>query len=335
MDCAISLDDIHRAAARVERHINRTPVFTSRVLDQLVGAHLLLKAELLQRGGSFKVRGAFNAILAGLERGDQRNLLAVSSGNHAQAVAIAARETGLQATIVMPQDASPLKRAATLSYGADVADRGVDATNREGVARALAEERGLRLIHPFDDPEVMAGQGTLALELVDQLGGEPGPDVVVVPVGGGGLISGVATAVKALWPHTRVVGVEPALADDAARSVKAGRLLQLGAPSPTVADGVRTMQLGALPWSVIRTLVDEIITVSEDEILRATWLLWTRAKLLVEPTGALPLAGLLSGGSLNPAHGTDSPGVVIACILSGGNVDPRTVAPLLGTGHER
>lgn len=294
---------------------------TSQSLDARTGAHVLLKAECLQRGGSFKVRGAFNAVLAGLERGDRRELLAVSSGNHAQAVAIAARDLGLRATIVMPQDASPLKRAATLAYGAEVIDQGIDATNREARARTLAEERDLRLVHPFDDPEVMAGQGTAALELLDQAGGLP-PDLVITPVGGGGLISGIATVVKGLSPQTRMVGVEPALADDAARSLKAGHIVPLPAPSATIADGVRTMHLGTRPWSVIRTAVDEIVTVSEEEILDATYWLWTRTKLLVEPTGALPVAALLGGRLAVPD------GVVVACVVSGGNADPGAVAQL-------
>ncbi len=319
MTPAIQLEDVQRAASRIRGQVLRTPVVTSRALDARAGAHLLFKAECLQRGGSFKVRGAFNAVLAGAERGDRRNLLAVSSGNHAQAVAIAASASGLWATIVMPQEASPLKRAATRAYGAEVVDQGVTGSNREAMARLLAEERGLRLIHPFDDPEVMAGQGTLALELLEDAGDVPA--VVLVPVGGGGLISGVATVVKALHPQARVVGVEPENADDAARSKAAGRIVALAAPPDTVADGVRTMQLGARAWSVIAPLVDAIVTVSEDEILLATWLLWTRTKLLVEPTGALPLAAVL-------AKKIAATGLV-ACILSGGNVDVTAVAPRL------
>lgn len=321
MDRAIALEDVRRAAERIAAHVHRTPVLTARSLDACTGAHLLLKAECLQRGGSFKVRGAFNAVLAGLERGDRRDLLAVSSGNHAQAVAIAAREVGLRATIVMPQDASALKRAATLAYGAEVIDRGIDATNREAKAHALAAERDLRLVHPFDDPEIMAGQGTLALELLEQAG-ERAPDLVLVPVGGGGLISGVATVIKAFHPRARVIGVEPALADDAARSWRAGHLVSLAGPSTTIADGVRTMRLGERPWSVIREVVDEMVTVTEEEILAATQLLWTRTKLLVEPTGALPVAALLAG------HLAVHDGVVVACVLSGGNADPGAVARL-------
>jgi len=325
MTPAIQLDDVQRAAARIRGQVVRTPVLTSRALDAHAAAHLMFKAECLQRGGSFKVRGAFNAVLAGMERGDQRHLLAVSSGNHAQAVAIAAAATGLRATIVMPQEASPLKRAATRAYSAEVFDQGVTGSNREAVARSLAEERGLRLIHPFDDPEVMAGQGTLALELLEDAG--EAPVMVVVPVGGGGLISGVATVVKALRPQARVVGVEPENADDAARSKAAGRILALAAPPDTIADGVRTLQLGERPWSVISDLVDAIVTVTEDEILQATWLLWTRTKLLVEPTGALPLAAVL-------ARKVAASGP-IACILSGGNVDVTAVSPQLASARAR
>lgn len=334
-----TLADVEAARARIAGRVHRTPLLTARSLDERVGAHLLLKAEGFQRGGAFKARGAFNAVLAGLERGDRRSLAAVSSGNHAQAVALAARDLGLAATVVMPQDASPLKVAATRAYGAEVVTEGVDGRNREEVAHGLAQARGLRLVHPYDDADVIAGQGTCALELLAQSRrmGTP-PDAVVVPVGGGGLIAGTATVCRAVSPGTLVIGVEPASADDAARSLAAGHRVSLAAPPATVADGVRTLQVGEQPWAVIRDQVDAIVTVDEAAIGLALWWLWTRAKLVVEPTGALPLAALIAG---RLAIGDERPGppcpagafrlprhATVALVLTGGNVDARDLARL-------
>ena len=342
-----TLADLEHARARIAGRVHRTPLLTARSLDEAAGARLLLKAESLQRGGAFKARGAFNAVLAGLERGDRRPLAAVSSGNHGQAVALAARDLGLQATVVMPEDAAPLKIAATRAYGAEVVCAGVDSRNREAVARELAERRGLRMIHPFDDPDVIAGQGTCALELLEQAAAAAAHlDAVLVPVGGGGLIAGVATAIRARSPRTLVVGVEPETADDAARSLAAGRRLALDGPPATIADGVRTLQVGERPWAVIRERVDAIVTVDEAAIGRACWWLWTRAKLVVEPTAALPLAALLEGrlpiGAATGAGGAPPhrppalpPDPTVALVLSGGNVDPRALAAVFGTDPER
>ncbi|HUY61961.1 MAG TPA: threonine/serine dehydratase [Candidatus Dormibacteraeota bacterium] len=330
----INLDAVEAAARRIAPHVHRTPVLRSRLLDGRTGARVLLKAECLQRTGSFKARGAFNAVLAGAERGDGRGIIALSSGNHAQAVALAAATAGLAATVVMPGDASALKRAATRAYGAAVISEEVDAANREAMAQAVARERGLRLVHPFDDPEVMAGQGTVALELLEQAAASGvGLDAILVPVGGGGLLSGVATAVRALAPGVRIIGVEPARADDAARSLATGRLQRLAVAPDTIADGVRTLSLGERPWAVIRRLVDAIVTVDEDAIATACWWLWTRAKLVVEPTGALPLAALLAAADgahpAGPLAALLPPSPTVGCVLSGGNVDPLQLATLV------
>lgn len=311
------LGDVEAAAARIDGHVHRTPVLSSRLLNEAVGAEVLLKAEHLQRTGSFKARGAFNALLALDPEVRARGIVAVSSGNHAQAVALAAHETGVKAVVVMPEGSNPSKVAATRAYGAEVLDRGVSAERREQAVRELAAERGLHLVHPFDDTTVMAGQGTAARELLGEVGGL---DVVVVPVGGGGLLSGTAAAVKGLSPSTRVVGVEPEVAADAQASLRAGRRVSLDAAPPTMADGVRTMVVGERPFEVIRRLVDDIVTVTEDDLVAAMLLLWSRTKQLVEPTGALGVAALLTGAVRARRAGV---------VLSGGNVDVGRVGQVL------
>lgn len=288
----LSLEVIYQAAERIAAYTHRTPILSSSSLDQLFGKRLFLKAEHLQKTGSFKARGAVNAALQ-LER--PRGLLAVSSGNHAQAVAYAAYILKVPALIVMPEDASRFKKAGIRAYGAEVYDRGVTVENREEVAHTLTLETGYSFIHPFNDPRVMAGQGTIALELAAQV---PDLDAVLVAVGGGGMISGVAAAMKALAPQVRVIGVEPEVANDAQRSLAAGRRIALEQAPKTVADGVRTLSLGEYPWEVIRERVDEIVSVPEEAILEAQRLLMSRTKQVVEPTGALPLAPLLTGHPL-------------------------------------
>ena len=307
----MDLASLHATYRRIAPHTHRTPLLTSHLLDELLGKRLLLKAEHLQKTGSFKARGA---LAKALTLKNPRGLLAVSSGNHAQGVAYAARVLGVKALIVVPEEASPFKKEATRAYGAEVVEEGVTARNREEVAQALQEETGYTLIHPFDDPLVMAGQGTAGLELLAQAG-KMGvfPEAVLVPVGGGGLISGVATAVKALSPTTLVYGVEPEGADDARQSLLAGRILWLPEPPTTRADGVRTLAVGELPFRVMRERVDGILTVSEEAILEAERLLFTRTKQVVEPTGALPLAAVLE-------HGKELP-QTLALLLSGGNRD--------------
>lgn len=278
-------------------------------MDELLGKRLLLKAEHLQKTGSFKARGPLAKALT-LE--NPKGLLAVSSGNHAQGVAYAARILGVKALIVMPEEASPFKKEAARAYGAQVVDQGVTVENREEVARALLLKTGYAFIHPFDDPLVMAGQGTAGLELMAQAG-EMGlfPEAVLVPVGGGGLIAGVATAVKAFSPSTLVLGVEPEGADDARRSLEKGEIVRLSQAPQTRADGVRTLALGQHTFPILKRKVDAILTVSEEAILEAEGLLFTRTKQVVEPTGALPLAAVLE-------HGERLPGV-LALLLSGGN----------------
>ena len=306
-----SLQDLYAAFRRIAPHTHRTPLLTSRLLDGLLGKRLLLKAEHLQKTGSFKARGALSKALA-LE--NPKGLLAVSSGNHAQGVAYAAQVLGVKALVVMPEDASPYKKACARAYGAEVVDRGVTAENREEVARALQEETGYALIHPFDDPLVIAGQGTAGLELLAQAG-RMGvfPEAVLAPVGGGGLLAGLAPAVQALSPTTLPLGVQPAAAADARRSPEAGTLFRLEAPPRTRADGVRTLSLGEHTFPILKEKADGILVVSEEAILEAERLLFTRTKQVVEPTGALPLAAVLEHGARLPQ--------TLALLLSGGNRD--------------
>ncbi len=308
----IDLADVFAAWRRIRPFLHRTPVLTSEGLSTELGKRLFLKAEPLQKTGSFKARGALNKALL-LE--GPKGLVAASSGNHAQGVAYAARVLGVPAVIVVPEDTVAVKKAAIRAYGAELKDQGVTVENRDRVAREIAEARGYAFIHPFDDEAVMAGQGTVALEFLHQA---PEVEALLVPVGGGGLIAGIATAVKALAPGVRVIGVEPRAADDAARSFKAGRRVCLEHAPTTVADGVRTLCLGEKTFPVIRARVDAIWTVSEEAILRAQGLLLTRTKLVVEPTGALPLAAVLEPEGPLPDR--------LGLVLSGGNWAPPGVS---------
>ena len=312
----ISIDDVRAAAARIAGFAHRTPLLRSRALDARVGAPVVLKAENLQRTGAFKFRGACNAVAALRPDG----VCSVSSGNHAQALALAAREHGARATILMPRDAPASKRAATEGYGAEVVEFDRYADDRDTLAVDLAAERGLTLVHPYDEPLVMAGQGTLALELADEL---DDLDAVVVPVGGGGLISGVATAIKALRPGARVVGVEPEAGDDVARSLRAGERVSVAVPQ-TIADGQQVTTAGERPWQVIRVLVDEVVTVSDAEIVDAMRLLFERVKVVAEPSGACALAALLAGR-------VALRGGTVGVVISGGNVDVARFASLTAT----
>jgi len=310
----ISIDDVHAAAARIEGLAHRTPLLRSRTLDARIGAPVVLKAENLQRAGAFKFRGACNAVAALRPAG----VCSVSSGNHAQALALAAREHGARATILMPRDAPASKRAATEGYGAEVIEFDRYGDDRDALARELAAERGFTLVHPYDDPLVMAGQGTVGLELAGEL---DDLDVVVVPVGGGGLIAGVATAVGALHPQARVVGVEPEAGDDVARSLRAGERVSVAVPQ-TIADGQQVTTPGARPWEVIRALVDEVVTVADAEIVDAMRLLFERLKVVAEPSGATALAALLAGR-------VALRGGSVAVVISGGNVDAARFAALV------
>lgn len=303
---------MHDAARRLRGVVHRTPVITSRTLDARVGAHAVLKAECLQRTGSFKLRGAYNKIASIPPAERERGVLAFSSGNHAQAVALAASLLGAEATIVMPVDAPAIKLAATSQYGAEVVryDRYVE--DREQIGREIAERRGLTVVPPFDDPLVIAGQGTAALELVQDAGEL---DLLLVPVGGGGLVAGSATAVKGLCRDARVIGVEPEAGDDYRRSLAAGRRISIDVPR-TIADALQATMPGELTFSLNRELLDGIVTVSDSELVAAMRFAFERLKLVIEPGGAAGLAALLVGSV--QVQAAERVGVV----LSGGNVDP-------------
>lgn len=316
----LALEDVRRAAARLSGVAHRTPVLRSRTLDELTGARLALKAEIFQRAGAFKFRGAYNAVSSLSSQERSRGVCAASSGNHAAAVTLAARLCRTRAVILMPTDAPALKRAATEGYGAEVVTFDRYRDDREALMRQLAAERSLALIHPYDNPRVMAGQGTVALELLDQAGPD-GLDVLVVPVGGGGLISGCATVVKALSPGTRVVGVEPSASDDVARSLASGRRERVTV-GRTIADGQQTPAPGELTWPVIRQRVDQVVTVSDGEIVAAMRLLFERMKLVVEPSGASALAAVLAGRVEVSAQR-------VGVVLSGGNVGADAFAALM------
>jgi threo-3-hydroxy-L-aspartate ammonia-lyase len=313
----ITLDDVRAAAERLDGVANRTPVFTSRTLDERTDARVHVKAECFQRGGAFKFRGAYNAIAMLDAETRARGVLAYSSGNHAQAVAVAARLLGTTATIVMPLDAPPAKLEATRGYGAEIVSYDRWTENREEIGARLAAERGLELIRPYDDVRVMAGQGTVALELLEDVADL---DVLVTPVGGGGLIAGCATAAAALRPGIHVVGVEPEAGDDTRRSLEAGRRVRIEIPK-TIADGLQATEPGELTFEVNRRLVDEVLTVGDDEILDAMAFLFDRLKLVTEPSGAVGVAALL-GGRVRGGR--------IGVVISGGNVGVARFATLLG-----
>jgi threo-3-hydroxy-L-aspartate ammonia-lyase len=309
----IELADVRRAAERLAGVAHRTPVLTSRTLDELTGSRVFLKAECLQRAGAFKFRGAYNK-LASLPEG--RDVIAYSSGNHAQAVALAARLRGVHATIVMPEDAPAAKLEATRGYGAEVVTYDRWTESREEIGNRLAAEHGLELVRPYDDPLVMAGQGTVALELLEDV---PDLDVLVAPISGGGLIAGCATVAEALRPEIRVVGVEPSAGDDTARSLAAGERVNVGIPR-TIADGLGAPEPGELTFAVNRELVDEVVTVEDDELVEAMVFLFDRLKLVVEPSGAAGVAALLQGRL---------PRGRVGIVVSGGNVGAARFAELV------
>ncbi|KUO06473.1 threo-3-hydroxy-L-aspartate ammonia-lyase [Streptomyces caeruleatus] len=317
----VTLDDVRDAAARLKGVAHRTPVLRSRTLDALVGAEVFLKCENFQRVGAFKFRGAYNAASRLTPEQLARGVAAYSSGNHAQAVALAARELGTTAVIVMPEDAPPSKRAATYGYGAEIVTYDRYTGDRVAIAEALAAERGLTVIPPYEHPHIIAGQGTAALELLEEAGEL---DAVLAPVGGGGLIAGTSTVAKGLHPGIRVIGVEPEAGDDTKRSLEAGRRVSIPVPH-TIADGQALPTPGELTFSVNRRLVDEIALVSDDEIRDAMRFAFERLKIVVEPSGATPLAALLTGrtGTLPRRVGV---------IISGGNVDADRFAELCGNG---
>jgi threonine dehydratase/serine racemase len=308
---AVDLDAVRAAAERIAGHAHRTPVMTCSTLDRLAGRQLFFKGEQFQKAGAFKFRGALNAVLNLPDDAAARGVVTHSSGNHAQALALAARLRGIPAHIVMPSTAQPVKRRAVEEYGGRVVLCEPTLLARETTAALVQSETGATLIHPYDHPDVIAGQGTTALELLEQV---PDLDAIITPVGGGGLLSGVCVAGKGVRPALRIFGAEPAGADDAARSLAAGRLIPQTDPR-TTADGLLT-SLGQLTWPIIQAHVEAILTVSEEEIVAAMRLAWERAKLLIEPSAAVPLAVALSE-RFRAVAGLKRVGIV----LSGGNVN--------------
>jgi threo-3-hydroxy-L-aspartate ammonia-lyase len=312
---AVRYADIADAAERLAGQAHRTPVMTSRTVDERTGAKVFFKCENFQRIGAFKFRGAYNAMSRLSPEERKRGVLAYSSGNHAQAVALAGRELGIRVTIVMPADAPAVKIEATRGYGAEIVLYDKRKEVREEVAERTARERGLAMIPPFDHPHVIAGQGTAAKELIE----DAGPlDFLFVPVSGGGLISGCAVAAAALSPGCKVVGVEPQAGDDATRSFRTKTLQTCHNPD-TIADGARTHALGSLTFPLVLRYVSDMITVSDAELVKATLYLWERMKIVVEPTGALGAAGLFE-------RGLPVAGKRVGVILSGGNVDFKLMA---------
>ncbi len=310
-----TFDDIDAAAHRIHGVAHRTPVVTSRTVDARTGATVFFKCETLQRGGAFKFRGAYNALSKLDADQRRRGVVAFSSGNHAQAVALAGKLLDIPRVIVMPADSPGVKRVATQEYGAEVVLYDREHEDREAIGRRLADERGLAVIPPYNHADVIAGAGTVARELILDVGQL---DVLLTPCGGGGLLSGTALSAAALSPGCRVIGVEPLAGDDATRTFKSGTLQTVKNPD-TVADGARTPSLGSLTFPLVMANVSEMLTVDDPTLLCAMFFLWERLKLVVEPTGALAAAAVLEGG-------LDVRGLRVGVVLSGGNVDLSQVS---------
>jgi threonine dehydratase len=316
--------DVLRARERLAGHAHRTPVMTSQTLNTLVGAEVFLKCENLQRMGAFKFRGAYNALSALPEGARARGVVAYSSGNHAQAVALSARLLGMPATIVMPSNAPKAKLSATEGYGARVVRYDPGEDKREVVAQQIVAETGATLIPPFDHADVIAGQGTATAELIE----ETGPlDALLVCCGGGGLLTGSALAAHAMSPGCRVIGVEPELGDDMTRSFQSGTPQRLSAVPATIADGARTMGPGVLTFPLLLQQVNGMVTVSDDDLVAAVRFALMRLKLVIEPSGALGLAAMLSGKA--------QVGGRVGIIISGGNVDAEMLRWILMEDGER
>ncbi|MBK1819164.1 threo-3-hydroxy-L-aspartate ammonia-lyase [Burkholderia orbicola] len=311
-------DDVVAAAARLEGHAHRTPVMTSRTIDDALGAQVFFKCENLQRMGAFKFRGAFNALSRFNAEQRRHGVVAFSSGNHAQAVALSARILGIPATIVMPQDAPAAKMAATRGYGGNVVSYDRYTEDREQIGRDLAEKHGLTLVPPYDHPDVIAGQGTAAKELFDEVGPL---DAVFTPLGGGGLLSGTALATRALSPHAKLYGVEPEAGNDAQQSFRSGTIVHIDTPR-TIADGAQTQHLGNLTFPILRRDVDDILTATDAELVDCMRFFATRMKIVVEPTGCLSFAAVRR---MKDALQGKRVGVVI----SGGNVDLENFCALV------
>jgi threonine dehydratase len=310
----VTFADIRAAAERLRGVANCTPVLTSRTFNALTGREVFFKCENFQRGGAFKFRGAYNRLSQLSDAEKRRGVVAFSSGNHAQGVALAAHILNIPAIIVMPDDAPPIKLAATRGYGAEVVLNDRMKTSREEIARQLAEERGLTLVPPFDDPHIIAGQGTAALELLEEV---PDLDTLVAPVGGGGLISGCAIAAKGVSeaerrPQIAIYGVEAEGADDAKQSLQRGEIVHIPPPT-TIADGIRTQSVGTLTFAIMRALLSDIVLVNDDEIIEALRFVLPRMKIVVEPTGAVPIAAVMQNRI--PASARR-----VGVIVSGGNI---------------
>ena len=314
----VAYPDVAAAAERLAGVAHRTPALTSRTVDERTGARVFFKCENFQRMGAFKFRGAYNALsnLNGVQR--RRGVVAYSSGNHAQAVALAGKLLGVRAVIVMPDDAPAVKLEATRGYGAEIVIYNRETGDREQLARELAEKRGLTVIPPFDHPQVIAGQGTAAKELIEDVGPL---DYLLVPCGGGGLLSGCAIAANHLSPGVRMIGVEPAAGDDVTRSFQTRTLQSVHNPD-TIADGARTHSAGKVTFPLILHHVHDMRTVTDEELLRSMFYLWERMKIVVEPTGALAAAALLEGK-------ISARGQRVGVIVSGGNVDLKALARFL------
>lgn len=319
-DAPLRYADVEAAAAVLEGRAHRTPVLRSRRLDELAGCELHLKAEHLQRVGAFKFRGALTALSAFDETQRRGGVIAFSSGNHAQAIALAAREIGIRAVIVMPHDAPALKVAATRGYGAEVVAYDRYTQDREQIAAELAAERGMTVVPPYDHPQVIAGQGTVVRELIEDAGRL---DVVVTPLGGGGLLAGSILSARALAPHARVYAVEPAAGDDGRQSLRRGRIVTIDTPR-TLADGAQTTHLGQLTFPIIAEGVTDIVTATDDQLVEAMRVMAGVLKQVVEPTGVLALAAVLSGAV------PDTAGRRVGVVLSGGNIDLTRFAELVG-----
>lgn len=311
-------DDVVAAAGRLEGHAHRTPVLTSRMLNEAMGAQVFLKCENFQRTGAFKFRGAFNALSRLGPDQRQAGVVAYSSGNHAQAIALSARLLGIPATIVMPLDAPRAKVDATKGYGGHVVTYDRYTGDREQIGRELATSKGLTLIPPFDHPDVLCGQGTAARELFDEVGLL---DALFVPVGGGGLLSGTALSTRALSPSCALFGVEPEAGNDGQQSFRSGRIVRIDTPL-TIADGAQIQQLGQLPFQIIRRDVDDILTVSDAELVDCMGFLASRLKIYAEPTGCLALAAARR-------RGDEFRGKRIGVMISGGNIDLARFASLV------
>ena len=320
----LNLEKIKEAAARINGRVHRTPVVTSRSFNARAGCEVFFKCENLQRAGAFKIRGATNKILSLSEAEKRRGVAAFSSGNHAQAVALASREAGVSAVIAMPDDAPKAKVAATREYGAEIIFYDRQNQDREAVAIEISQREGRVMVPPYDDYLILAGQGTCGLEFLEEV---PDLDALLTPCSGGGLFAGVSTAAKALHPRLRCFAVEPDTADDTQQSFRKGERVSIG-PPPTIADGLRVQSPGALTFPILQQTAEDVLTVSDEEIIEAMKFMLIRMKLLVEPSGAAAAAAVFNRKV--PANVKR-----VGVVLSGGNIDQDLLSQLLKSGNER